>query len=253
MTYTIDPRRTVPPIRPLKAMKHMKALLKDNDDTEQVFHIMEALSGKSFLRDLKKFAALEKGAERLRERENLPELLDNHDALRTLPDGTVGRAYLDFMEREGLTAAGLVSESEKWWSKQERYDDDFQYYAERRRDTHDLFHVLTGYGRDQLGEISVLAFTHSQHGGFGNLFIAYIGAVDLAKKAPRGLKAFSVINEGRRIGKRSAYIAAENIPELLREPLHVARKRLNISEPVEYKRALKFLQSAGFDFRYAAA
>ena len=43
------------------------------------------------------------------------------------------------------------------------------------RDSHDLYHVVTGYGRDGLGEICVLTFGNAQfhnHGiGFNNLFV----------------------------------------------------------------------------------
>ena len=40
----------------------------------------------------------------------LIDILDDHDSIKKLPAGTVGRAYVDFMEREGLTAAGLEAE-----------------------------------------------------------------------------------------------------------------------------------------------
>ena len=43
----------------------------------------------------------------------LPPILDDHEALRRLPQGSVAQAYCDFMEREGLSAAGLVEESNK--------------------------------------------------------------------------------------------------------------------------------------------
>ena len=245
--------RTPRRIRPLKAWGHMKNLLKDNEDTEQVFHIVDALNGNALITDLKKFAATPGGQARLTERRYLPEILDDHETLRKLPAGSVGQAYVDFMEREGLTAAGLVEESEKWWSGQDIYDDDVEFYGHRLRDTHDLFHVLTGYGRDQLGETSVLAFSHSQNNSRGNLFISYIGAWDLKKLAPRGSKIISVINEGRRNGKIAKKIVAEDIVALLAEPLDAARQRLGVQEPILYKRALSMLNDIGYEGQLSAA
>src|SRR3546814_16494227 len=92
----------------------------------------------------------------------LPALLDDHDALRRLPEGSVGRVYVDFMEREGLTAQGLVDESLKFRRGKPSHDDMLELYGNRLRATHDLFHILTGYGRDALGEQCVLAFSYSQ-------------------------------------------------------------------------------------------
>src|SRR3546814_7467286 len=66
---------------------------------------------------------LPEGRRRLAERPYLPALLDDHDALRRLPEGSVGRVYVDFMEREGLTAQGLVDESLKFRRGKPSHDD----------------------------------------------------------------------------------------------------------------------------------
>ena len=253
MTLNIDRSRPTYKIRPIKAMGHMNLLLQDKEDTLQVFNIMECLNGKNSLRKLKKFVKTEKGAARMAERRELPAILDDHETLKQLPDGTVGRAYVNFMEREGLSAAGLVEESEKWYDGQPRFEDDLAFYECRMRDTHDLLHVLTGYGRDQLGETSVLAFSHAHNGGFGNLFIAHIGARDLAKNSPKSARVMDSVREARRNGKASLPLMSEDIVALLREPLEAARKRMNIPAPVAYKHALGQLHDFGYDGQMSAA
>ncbi len=252
-TPFIDPRRPRPRIRPVKAMRHMQNLLNDKEDTEQVFHIMDCLNGNNIERKLKAFVKTEEGAQCFERRRFLPEILDDHETLKKLPDGTVGRAYVDFMEREGLTAAGLVEESEKWYDANQKFDDDLEFFGYRMRDTHDLLHVLTGYGRDQLGETSVLAFTHGTNGGFGNLFIAYIGARELAKLSDNPARIMASVKEGRRNGKNCLSLMQEDIVKLLAEPLDDARKRMNIPEPVAYKAALNMLNEIGYDGQLSAA
>jgi len=201
MTPYIDKRRKSTPIRPFKAMGHMKHLLADKEDTEQVFYIMEALNGNSAIRKLKAFAKSPKGEAMMARRRNLPEILDDHATLKALPEGSVGRAYVDFMEREGLSAAGLVEESEKMLQHRERYEDDLEFFLRRLRDTHDLYHVLSGYGRDELGEICVLIFSHAQYGGLGNLFIARIGGWDLSRTTSEGPLIRAALSEARKNGK----------------------------------------------------
>ncbi len=253
MEIHIHPKRKRSLIRPLKAAGHMKRLLADKEDTEQVFHIMEALNGNNMFRKVRQYSKTEIGRAMMDRRRYLPAILDDHDRLKKLPENTVGRAYVAFMEREGLSAAGLVEESEKWWDHHEKFDDDIDFLGCRFRDTHDLYHVLTGYGRDELGEISVLGFSHAHNGGFGNLFISYIGAWDLSKLAPEPHLVRASLREARRNGRAANALVTEDIVALLREPLADARERMNISEPIAYKAALASLKAIGYDGKLSAA
>ncbi len=248
----IDRARTKPKFRPFSALRHMRALLADNEDTEQVFHIMECLNGGRVFRLLKAFAETPAGRARLNAQADLPKLLDNHQRWLALPHGTVGRAYVDFMRREGLSAAGLVAESEKWLSTKAQLDDDMDYFTCLLRDTHDLMHVLTGYGRDPLGEACVLAFTHGQNGGFGHLFIAYIAGWDLMKRSPKQARIMTCINEARRHGRKSARLIARDVESLMHEPLSYIRTSMNIPEPSAYKCALSHLKAVGYEGQIAA-
>lgn len=241
----IHPDRQLPKFRPLEAMRRMNLLLADKEDTEQVFHITDALNGSNSYRQLQKFAKTEAGQAQLKKRIYLPEILDDHDTLLKLPENTVGRAYVAFMQREGLTAAGLVEEAKKFGDSKQRFDDDLQWFLFRSRDTHDLLHVLSGYGRDALGETSLLAFTHGQHGGRGLMFIAYMGTRQMAKTLPNSLRLMDVFHEGRKQGKLSSPLIYEDIETLLREPLEDARKRMNILPPVLYQKAIAQISEIG--------
>ncbi len=249
----IDPARQRSRIKPLKAWKHMQKLIADKEDTAQVFHIIEALNGNVKVNDFERFMNSDQGPALLAKRADLPPMLDDHAPLKELPQGTVGRAYVEFMEREGLSAAGLVAESEKNNANRQQFDDDLAWYMNRGRDTHDLYHVLTGYGRDALGEAALLGYTHSQHGGLGISFIAYMGGRTIAKEAPRNANIKEVIAEGRRNGKTAARIVDQDIDALLREPIADARARLGIKEPVLYKRALEVFSEYELDPAAVAA
>lgn len=223
----------------------MQKLIENKEDTEQVFQIIEALNGRSQVANLQAFASTEAGRHLLKRREHLPPLLDDHSWIRVLPEGTVGRAYVDFMEREGLTARGLVEESEKMGRAGSRFDDDLQWFGHRLRDTHDLFHVLSGYSRDALGEACLLGFTYSQNPGRGVIFIAYMAARQLAKNLPKEARVMDCLWEGKRNGKLASKIVREDVIALLHEPIEDARKRLNIRRPVAYLNALKVCAEGG--------
>ena len=241
----IHPDRKAPRLKPLKAWRHMQRLIADKEDTEQVFHIIEALNGRALARSLKAFADTESGSRLLERQEYLPPILDDHDWLWKLPEGTVGRAYVEFMERENLTAQGLVDESERFRSALQSYPDDLEWYGKRMRDTHDLFHVLTGYGRDPLGETSLLGFTYSQNRGRGVIFIAYIGAKHLSRHLPKEARVMECLWEGKRNGRLAQKIVQQDVVALLREPLEDVRRKLNVQPPVKYRHALRLCHEAG--------
>lgn len=241
------PERPGSEFRPLKAWRHFKKLLADKEDTEQVFHIIAALRGRKFRKVAGKFWNSEKGQRLLASDLRLIDILDDHDSLKRLPAGTVGRAYVEFMEREGLSAAGLEAEYAKFTQAGMRYEDGIDRYGDRLRDTHDLHHILTGYGRDALGEQCVLAFTYAQHRNLGVGFIAYAGGFELKRRIARTAPIMAAVREGHRIGNTAKNLVHEDINALLREPLANARKRLGIADPVAYKAAHEAMRSDGID------
>ena len=130
-------------IRPLKAYRHFRNLIKDKEDTTQVFEIIEALDGSNLEKDFKRFVKTHEGQARFAERKNLVPLLDDHETLRNLPMGSVGQHYCDFMESQGLSAQGLVDEYDRWGKRLEDfYDADVSWFGNRRRDVHDLMHIM---------------------------------------------------------------------------------------------------------------
>ncbi len=241
------PKRPKGEFRPLKALHHFRKLIADKEDTEQVFHIIASLRSRKAWKIAHNFWQSEKGQRVLGTERRLIDILDDHDALKQLPAGTVGRAYVDFMEREGLSAAGLEAEYAKFTEAGSRFEDGIDRYGDRQRDTHDMLHILTGYGRDALGEQCVLAFTYAQNRSLGIGFIAYAGGWELKRRAAPSAPIFAAIREGHRIGNAAKNIVHEDIEALLREPLVDARKRLGIAEPVAYRAAHEAMRSGGVD------
>ncbi len=245
-TVLLHPDRQPARYRPLRAVRSFQALIKDKEDTSLVFKIFESLPSKDFLPRVSELALSERG-EYLRSTEPaLPEILDDHAALRRTPKGSLAHAYCDFMEAEGLSAAGLVAESER--AGRPRYPDLVEWFINRSRDTHDLFHILTGYGRDALGEQCVLLFTHGQAPSQGHLLIGYAGAANIAKMT-RGSKApvFGAVRQAHRTGKGAPQLIAQPIRKLLERPLEEVRTALHIPEPTQYRECHRVWQAEGIN------
>lgn len=231
--------------RPLKVLHHFGKLVEDKEDTEQVFHIIEATRGRRSHAQAQSFITSHEGQRFLTEAVDIPAMLDDHARWADCGPHSVAAHYIAFMEREGLSAAGLVAESHKWAPPETLPNDLTQWYFDRLRDTHDLFHVLTGYGRDALGEASLLGFSYEQNHNSGILFIAYAGARQIKKVTGTKAPLYAAIKEGRRLGRAAARLAHEDIAALMREDIGEARKRLNIGKPEVYRECLAILQGEG--------
>jgi ubiquinone biosynthesis protein COQ4 len=222
----------VPPRRKMewrRAWRAIRTLVRDSERTDQVFEIVRALAGNSWERNFQRFCAHPEGRRLLQERPSLFDTLADRDALRRLPDGSFGRAYLGFMEAGELTPQGLVEAevaNDAEWPNDVPPDADHQFFGDRLRDMHDLWHVLTGYGRDEAGEAANLAFTLGQLPEPGIALIVLtagiIGPKDLALTWQRYL--LQAFNRGR----HAALLPTAPYEQLLAQPLDDVRRLLRI-------------------------
>lgn len=242
-----DERRPVLNWRPRKALHHFRQLLKDKERTEEVFYIFEALPWKGMRPAAMRFLTSDRGQAIRAAEPYLPPMLDDHAALRRMPAGSLAHAYCDFMEREGLSAQGLVDEFALFAADKPRFNDQFQWYMNRGRDTHDMLHVLTGYGRDALGEACVLAFTYGQQPSPAHLFIGYMAGLNMKKTVPSKAPVLRAIREAQGLGKACPRIIESALFDLLPLPLEDVRRRLNITPARHYQQCHAEWRSIGVD------
>jgi ubiquinone biosynthesis protein COQ4 len=213
------------------ALKALRRLLADKEDTGQVFEIMGALNGDSTARNYARLLQTPAGGRLAFEHVDLaPKLMDDV-WLDSFAPGTVGAAYRQFVRSENISAEGLAEISRQ---RRTRGQDDHPYawFGRRTRDSHDIWHILSGYHRDGLGEACLVAFSYAQTGSLGWAFIA-LGAA-LRQRESRGALARRAIWQGYRRGKAAGWLAGEDYLQLMGEPLDGARRRLNLTAPTLY-------------------
>mgnify|MGYP003313562750 CR=1 FL=1 len=116
----------------------------------------------------------------------------------------------------------------------------------RKRDMHDLWHVTTGYGRDALGELALLAFTYAQEQNRGIGAIALYGYWKVGKEFP-GFNLRKVIHEGYQNGKMASLWSCEDWENLIELPIKEVREKINSKKPNLYFNALKNLSLGQVD------
>lgn len=219
-------------VRPLQAWRAIRHLLAEPDATYEVFRVIEALKGGSLQIAVERMFAHPDGRRLIEEKPDIKPLLNDWEALRAMPEGSLGRAYLEFVEDEGLSAQGLVEASEttpraQWLTPEELW------IGHRLRDIHDLQHVLAGYGRDQLGELSLLGFMTTQTWNRGIDFIIYMGRRKFRREAPQ-IAVDACVEEGREIGRNARWLATIRWEDRLADNLEALRREIGIGTPRHY-------------------
>ncbi len=214
------------------------------DDTAQVIRFIGAVAGKSPDRTMKRFIATPHGGEILERQRSLLDVLMDREPLYALAEGTLGRTYADWTDREQISAAGLKAESEAASAGAPVDEGPFSVLGARLRDMHDLMHVVTGYGRDLAGEIGLLTFTYAQtrHRGIGLIvLIGYLrsffvrSGVAEGESASAGRLTRSQFLVGLRRGRKAKWIVGADWEALLKMPLDDVRRLYNIDAPPVYQ------------------
>ncbi len=224
-----------PKFRPVHALVSAVRLILNKDDTRQVFEVVTALSRGSSRRLFERFVGTPYGRRVVAERVRLEDVLGDFAALRALPAGSFGKVYVDFMDEAGFTPQGLLAAAEEAGVGLKEYKELAQF---RRAFTHlevshDLWHVITGYGRDPLGEICNLVFTRRQTRNPGLRLIVFMGlaAIKLERWSMPALKA---AREAARMGDNVDFLLQHDVEELLKRPLDEVRAELGIFKPAVY-------------------
>ncbi len=222
------------PVRPRPvqwgaALRALAGLARDSGRTDYVFAILAAVGGDALERTYQTFRRTPHGERLLRERPSLMALLSDRARLEAMPDKSLGREYLRLTDAAKISAKGLVDAQGMGIDPEIRraLDPDRRYVADRVRDMHDLWHVLTEYGTDDTGEIANLWFSVGQLGHRGMAFIAFFGVLGGTPGA--GLAWPRYCYRAWLRGRRAAWLASEPLEEMLDRPVDEVRRRVRIA------------------------
>ncbi len=137
--------------------------MRDGDYSSYNFNqFAAAMDGNDSEREFQDFLATPNAGQLVRELPNLVQLLDDHEQLSRLPEGSLGRAYLSLALRDGIRIGEFVESRDRLPEEclpMERRSGLRKWHRDRALATHDLQHLLTEYDRDEVGEAAMTAFS----------------------------------------------------------------------------------------------
>jgi len=226
---TQTPTRTPPPpgrFQARRAFRLLREVIRTPDDTDKVFEFFEAVGGDEGERAFARLVADPEGRQLLATRPQLVEALADEARLASLPEDTLGAWYLRFMRARGFAPSGLLEARDRGAAGRQLDDAEHEWFSDRINVMHDLWHVLTGYGTDELGEAALIAFSHAQipNRSFPILLAAAVwkGPKSWNFAWPRYLWS------AYRRGRRAKLLTAAAFEELLPLSIFEVRKRLRV-------------------------
>lgn len=230
--------------RPLVALDAIRKLIRNKEDTAQVFRLLVALRGMSFVRNVKRFGETPLGKRINTEKRDLVDVLIDRPYLEALPVGSLGREFIAFMDHCGITPQGLTEAAREAGLDEYELTENERRYEMRVRVQHDLWHVVGGYGCDGFGEVCNVAFSYPHTKNIGFMVIAIAGGWNYRKAFP-GEPIMSAMWQGLRRGFAAKWLPGTDWEALLPLPLAEVRKALNITDlPTKYLAAPRAIQQS---------
>jgi ubiquinone biosynthesis protein COQ4 len=178
-------------------VRSLATLARDPGRLDQVLVLTQTMNLAAVARAMGRIEKEGVGQALLAQQPRIDRAHVDFDALRKLPDGTLGREYTRFLDENGITPDAFEKLPDIG-------DERAAYVMLRMRQTHDLWHVLTGYTPDVRGEVLLQAFTYAQTRAPSALLIALFGTVRFGFKWPQQGKA---LREAFARGERTGFLA----------------------------------------------
>jgi ubiquinone biosynthesis protein Coq4 len=217
------------PLRTMKTLYALGVLVRDPNQLSKVFEMADALATPELLGPM--VDVLAKDPEGARAFAEKPRLRIDLAELRVLPEGTLGREFADHMLANGLDPAAMPHLETP---------DDHSFLRAHLYETHDVWHVVTGFATDWPAEIGLQAFYLAQIPGPLSAALVGVGCLRLAAYDMRSRDGvMDAVVYGWTMGKRARALFGVRWNDLWSVPLSEVRARLGVvvDEPDSITRA----------------
>lgn len=141
------------------------------------------------------------------------------EALRQYPEDSLGHVYARFMQQAGFQTVSPAM----------AIDSDTHYVEYRWQQTHDIWHIITGFDVSEVGEIGLQAFYLAQFQlPLSSLLIAN-ALIAVTLWQPEALNSMlAAIAQGWQMGKTAKPLIAQKWEEDWQKPVSLWRTELNV-------------------------
>lgn len=203
----------------VRAIRGIARLVKDPTRLDEVFRIAEGFETPDRASEIVQgLSGHPQHAAALRDRPRLGGI--DLARLSTHGPGTLGRAVFEELTRMGIDPNDMEIPE---------VHSDFDYVRAHMRETHDVWHVVTGFDTDVAGELGLQAFYFAQFRAPLPPVLFVVGFVNTALYAmDDGERRMRAIVRGWLMGRKAKTLFGVRWAELMHLPLGEVRRRLDI-------------------------
>ncbi|MCP9850879.1 Coq4 family protein [Cyanobium sp. Morenito 9A2] len=208
-------------LRSLRMVASLDGFLKKPGDLESIFAVARSLQGSPLATQMQRHLLANPTMAELVATRWRPAPIDL-DQLSVLPEGSLGRTYAEQLRSQGLTPEALIDSR--------LITTPVEYITHRLRETHDIVHVLTGFGVDGAGELGLQAFNLAQVRSPLALLLIFGGLLsDLQEDEPLE-PLLRALARGFELGLAARCLISVKLEEGWERPLADWRKELGLPQ-----------------------
>jgi ubiquinone biosynthesis protein Coq4 len=206
-------------LQSLRMVAGLAAFLKHPDQLESVFGVARSLQDSPLATQMQRHLLAVPAMAELVAQNWRPEPIDL-DALEQLPPGSLGHTYAHQLRLQGLTPDSLIDPSPITSPE--------DYLVHRLRETHDIVHVLTGFGVDGAGELGLQAFNLAQNRSPLAVMLIFGGMLSALQNDEPLEPLLRALARGFELGLSARCVIAQKLEEGWERPLSDWRQQLGL-------------------------
>jgi len=211
-------------LRALNNLKLLAAIGRSGGDLSSVADLVDSFIDSPQMGDcIRRFRAVPGGAELMDKR--YPPLQPDLEQLSRLPEGSLGERYARLIislgyDPEFFRPRAITTEA--------------QWLTQRVATTHDIHHVICGFGTEPEGESGVLAVTAAQIGFPAYVLLTSAGQLASFRLQLERFEGISrAVSHGHTIARQAHCLVAARWEEGWEKPVSQWRSELGITDPAD--------------------
>lgn len=210
----------------IKFILNFLAFAKNPKRTELIFNFIAAVRSnpkkRPIFQEYEKIYLANPGFRKMWEERYEPKL--TIEKLKAMPEGSFGRAFINFLESNNL---------DLHFYPEIEIKEPIDYFILRQYQTHDMLHAILGMDISHRSELAIQAFSLSQTKSALPAIIISGGLLHEAQNSPKEILGhFEAMFQLYRLGKETPSLYGIRLEDLLPEPLEKVRMQLLPSQAV---------------------
>ena len=203
----------------IKMVTSLAGFLKQPDSLESVFAVANSLQGSPLAEQMVTYLTNKPQFKALLDEGWRPQAIDLAE-LQKLPDGSLGKCYANQLIQLGLTPEVLIDAAPITTTS--------EFIRHRIGETHDIIHVLTGFGIDGCGEIGLQGFNLAQTRSALAVMLIFGSMISTLQTGESLEPLLRALSRGFQMGLDADLVIAQKLEEGWDRPISEWRRELNL-------------------------